>query len=146
MKLYFYPQQQTPPRDGPYGLDGVMLQPGRNELSEIEYRKVSRHPAFPGLVTAGIVTYGESLTEAPEAKPPSASEPVQSPTVTDADLLLFFNASEKSELTDLPEIGPVTAQRIIDGRDYTDLAQVQEASHLVESRWLTVIEALKEIA
>lgn len=52
--------------------------------------------------------------------------------------LVNLNTATIEELSDLPEVGPATANRLVNGRPYSDLAAAQKASKLSDEKWAIV--------
>jgi hypothetical protein len=65
MILHFDPRQQRPPRQAAQGIDGVMLQPGRNVLPPEEIAILEASPYYQELVSSGAIVVQESEQSRP---------------------------------------------------------------------------------
>lgn len=57
--------------------------------------------------------------------------------------LISINKATSSELESLPGVGEVTAQKIIDGRPYTDIAQLKDISGVGLSKYMQLSELIE---
>lgn len=72
-----------------------------------------------------IPSLGEETPELSSQLPPSAILPNMQSSLSEGPLLNLNDAS-KSELMDLPGIGEITADKIIDGRPYTSVEELSK--------------------
>jgi DNA uptake protein ComE-like DNA-binding protein len=88
-------------------------------------------------------TVGEALTSFPVDAPEAEAETVEgiSPPSTFSPLD-FFNTATRDELVELPKIGGVTADRLIEARPLATLDDAQAGSGLPKAAWATVLESL----
>lgn len=140
--LTFHPHRQQPPRTGAQALDGLLLQPGSNTLSEAEMAKLRAHPAWAGLVELGAVEIEGGIGRqdvAPAAELETEPEGPAMPAIPEkVARRLNLNTATEAELVALPKIGPATAAKLLAGRPFNSLGAAQEASGLRAPAWAIV--------
>ena len=125
MKVTFDPEKQQPPRSAAQGFDGVMFEPGVNEVSEEAWEQIKENPEVQELLQQGALVMGgsegtetpnpDSSTEAevppsevPEIEPESAPEAAPMMPATPAEPLTTPEqeaALEADPLTSAPHLG-----------------------------------------
>jgi len=131
MKVTFDPEKQQPPRSAAQGFDGVMFEPGVNEVSEEAWEQIKENTEVQAAIEQGALVMGgseeaetpnpDSSTEAevppakvPEIEPESApeaapkSEPPPMMAATPAEPLTTPSqelALEADPLTSAPHLG-----------------------------------------
>lgn len=126
----FIPQNQQPPRGGPYGFGAsVMLQPGPNSLTDEQLVALQAHPDYARHVELGavVVEGGGDFLDGTEATPA---------------LVLINNASTVEEIAQLPGIGEVSAGLILDAKPlggYESIDEAKAVDRLPRIDWAEVI-------
>ena len=84
----------------------------------------------------------EVFSEMLEPTPTDLPEPTQLQSKDEASSLINLNTSKQTELESLPGIGPALAKRIIDGRPYHAVSEVQKVSGIGIKRYSDIKDLL----
>jgi len=135
----FRPENQQPPRTGAQALDGLLLVPGVNTLSQADLAKAQTHPAWGALLALGAVEVAGGAA-APEIAEPPADTPAdtQANATHVSHLRLNLNTATQADLEALPRVGPATASKLRAARPFASLAGAHRASGLSASAWAEV--------
>jgi hypothetical protein len=124
MLIEFFPNKQTPPRQGGWWINGVKLVPSRQSLSDKDYKAIKDSETFNEFLAQGIIVVGdespvvnipkEEVSEnvvkeviAPEPTPPLTTSRLSNPKIskswenlTQAEALSLVSSANNRELLD----------------------------------------------
>jgi len=110
---------------------------GRPYKSITDLEKVKGLGKSKAHVLQGKVTFGSTSTAKSSKSASSSQSPKSSSTATGA---INVNTADKATLETLPGVGATTAQRIIDGRPYSSLTDLEHVKGLSKTK----VEAMKD--